>query len=42
MMHGFLLEGDRSVETIAVTSRVIMKQTGEFLDKFVSAFLKLC
>jgi len=35
MMHGFLLEGDRSVEAIAVTSRVIMKQTGEFLDKFV-------
>ena len=41
MLHGFLLEGDRSVEAIAVTSRVIMKQTGEFLAKFVSTFLKL-
>ena len=35
MMHGFLLEGDRSVEAIAVTSRVIMKQAADFLDKFV-------
>ena len=36
MQHGFLLEGDRSVEAIAVTSRLIMKQAGEFLAKFVS------
>jgi len=35
MQHGFLLEGDRSVEDIAVTSRVIMKRTSEFLEKFV-------
>ena len=36
MQHGFLLEGDRSVEAIAVTSRLIMKQAGDFLAKFVS------
>ena len=35
MMHGFLLEGDRAIEAIAVTSRVIMNQTAEFLGKFV-------
>ena len=36
MVHGFLLEGDRSVEAVAVTARVIMKQTADFLEKFVS------
>lgn len=35
MQHGFLLEGDRSVEAIAVTSRLIMKQAGDFLAKFM-------
>ena len=37
MVHGFLLEGDRSVEAVAVTARVIMKQTADFLGKFVSS-----
>ena len=37
MVHGFLLEGDRSVEAVAVTARVIMKQTANFLGKFVSS-----
>ena len=36
MVHGFLLDGDRSVEAIAVTARVIMNQTADFLGKFVS------
>ena len=36
MVHGFLLDGDRSVEAIAVTARIIMKQTTDFLGKFVS------
>ena len=35
MVHGFLLEGDRSVEAVAVAARVIMKQTTDFLGKFV-------
>merc|ERR1719499_2631941 len=35
MVHGFLLEGDRSVEAVAVTARLIMKQTAEFLEKFM-------
>ena len=36
LLHGFLLTGDRSVEAVAVTARVVMKQTNDFLDKFVS------
>ena len=36
MMHGFLLEGERSVEAIAVQSRLTMNKTAEFLEKFVS------
>jgi len=35
MMHGFLLEGERSVEAIAVQSRMSMKKTAEFLGKFL-------
>jgi len=35
MVHGFLLEGDRSVEAVAVAARVIMKQTTDFLGKFM-------
>ena len=35
MMHGFLLEGERSIEAIAVQSRLSMKKAGEFLEKFV-------
>jgi len=35
MMHGFLLEGERSVEAIAVQSRLTMKKTEEFLDHFL-------
>jgi len=35
MMHGFLLEGERSVEAIAVQSRLTMNKTVEFLEKFV-------
>ena len=41
MGHGFLLEGDRSVEAVAVTARVIMKQTADFLEKFVRPALGL-
>ena len=36
LLHGFLLTGDRSVETVAVTARLVMKQTADFLDKFVN------
>ena len=36
LLHGFLLNGDRSVETVAVTARLVMKQTADFLDKFVN------
>eukprot|EP00092_Neocalanus_flemingeri_P026177 GFUD01028374.1.p1 GENE.GFUD01028374.1~~GFUD01028374.1.p1 ORF type:complete len:1019 (+),score=296.62 GFUD01028374.1:74-3058(+) len=35
MMHGFLLEGDRSIEAIAVQSRLTMKRTEEFFGKFL-------
>jgi hypothetical protein len=35
MMHGFLLEGERSVEAIAVQSRLSMKKSAEFLGKYV-------
>jgi len=35
MMHGFLLEGERSVEAIAVQSRLSMKKAGEFLEQFL-------
>jgi len=35
MMHGFLLEGERSVEAIAVQSRLTMKKAAEYLDKFL-------
>jgi len=35
MMHGFLLEGERSIEAIAVQSRLSMKKAGEFLEKFL-------
>jgi len=35
MMHGFLLEGERSVEAIAVQSRLSMKKSAEFLGKFL-------
>merc|ERR1719268_293940 len=35
MMHGFLLEGERSVEAIAVQSRLTMKKAVEYLDKFL-------
>jgi len=35
MMHGFLLEGDRSVESIAVTARVTMKRASDFLNKYL-------
>ena len=36
LLHGFLLTGDRSVEAVAVTARLVMKQTADFLDKFVN------
>ena len=36
MLHGFLLLGERSIEAIAVTARLTMKQTTEFLQRFVS------
>ena len=36
LLHGFLLTGDRSVETVAVTARLVMKQTADFLEKFVN------
>jgi len=35
MLHGFLLEGDRSVEDIAVTVRVTINRTLEFLNKYL-------
>jgi len=35
MMHGFLLEGDRSVEAVAVTAKETMKKTVEFLNKYL-------
>jgi len=35
MMHGFLLEGERSVEAIAVQSRLSMKKTADFLGTFL-------
>jgi len=35
MSHGFLLEGNRSVEAIAVQSRLTMKKVAEFFDKFL-------
>jgi len=35
MMHGFLLEGERSVEAIAVQSRLSMKKSAEFLGKYL-------
>jgi len=35
MQHGFLLLGERSVEAIAVTARLTMKRTTEFLQRFV-------
>merc|ERR1711936_141814 len=33
--HGFLVEGDRSVEAVAVTSRVTMKRATDFFQKFL-------
>ena len=36
LLHGFLLTGDRSVEVVAVTARVVMKQGADFLEKFVN------
>ena len=36
LLHGFLLTGDRSVEVVAVTARLVMKQTADFLEKFVN------
>ena len=36
LLHGFLLTGDRSVEVVAVTARVVMKQAADFLEKFVN------
>ena len=36
LLHGFLLTGDRSVEAVAVTARVVMKQSADFLGNFVS------
>jgi len=35
MHHGFLVEGDRSVEAVAVAARVTMKRATEFLHKFL-------
>jgi len=35
MAHGFLLEGDRSIENIAVTARLTMKRVAEFFKKFL-------
>jgi len=35
MMHGFLLEGERSIEAIAVQSRLSIKRASEFLNKFL-------
>merc|ERR1712024_206360 len=35
LLHGFLLTGDRSVEAVAVTARVLMKQTDDFLETFL-------
>merc|ERR1719206_627354 len=34
MMHGFLLEGERSIEAIAVQSRLSMKKAGDFWRNF--------
>ena len=36
LLHGFLLTGERSVEVVAVTARLVMKQAADFLDKFVN------
>ena len=36
LLHGFLLTGDRSVEAVAVTARLVMKQAADFLEKFVN------
>merc|ERR1719495_2107394 len=35
MMHGFLLEGERSIEAIVVQSRLSMNRASEFLNKFL-------
>jgi len=35
MEHGFLLEGERSIEAIAVQSRMSMKHCTEYLDKYL-------
>jgi len=35
MVHGFLLEGDRSIEAVTVTARVTMKRAGDFFQKFL-------
>lgn len=35
MMHGFLLEGDRSVEAIAVNAKVTMNRAAEFLNTYL-------
>jgi len=35
MEHGFLLEGERSIEAIAVQSRISMKHCTEYLDKYL-------
>jgi len=33
--HGFLVEGDRSVESVAVTARITMKRATDFFHKFL-------
>merc|ERR1712179_389524 len=35
MMHGFLLEGDRSVEAIAVTAKVTMNRAVDFFNTYL-------
>jgi len=35
MVHGYLLEGDRSVEAVAVEARLTMNRVGAFLDQFL-------
>jgi len=33
--HGFLVEGDRSIESVAVTARVTMQRAADFFQKFL-------